>query len=62
MGFFASAPKQRACTHLQITCLVQKAAQKPGHGGASQKRTILVQSIQPTSQVAKVALSDCENS
>jgi len=47
---------------LQITCLVQKDAQKPGHGGASQKRTILVHPVQAAARVAKVAHSDCENS
>jgi hypothetical protein len=41
---------------------VQKAGEKQSHGGASQKRTILVQSISASTQVAKVALSDCENS
>ncbi|KWT71889.1 hypothetical protein APV28_1724 [Comamonas testosteroni] len=42
--------------------MVQKAGQKPSHGGASQKRTILVQSVLTATGVAKVALSDCENS
>jgi hypothetical protein len=44
-GLFLSAPRQRACTHFQIPDWCKTG--KTGHGGALQKRTILVQSVRP---------------